>query len=510
MTDAYAQKTSFFEPEKTQNRLGSLLEVIDVEKVEHLKDHPVYALVWDSRQVVPGSIFFAIKGEITDGNRYIPDAISRGAVAIISEQAFVNPSKVTRIQVKDVRESLARLSKEFYGRVDERLNLVGITGTNGKTTVSYLLRHILEYTKRKCGLISTVEYLVGDRKLPSQRTTPESDEVCALLSEMTDVGCTEAVMEVSSHGIDQKRVLGLNYHTAAFLNLTKDHLDYHGTMDAYLEAKASFVTQRANNRVENVVLNIDDPYVESIVGDINKDQEVFLFGLSKKADYRATEIKLSNDGIAYTLVTPGGKYKVKSSLIGEFSVSNTLAAITCALTLGVDAEDAVEAVSRFKAVPGRMEEVNLGQNFKAFVDYAHTPDAIDKLLSTIQPLTKERLIVVFGCGGDRDKKKRPLMTENACKWADHIIATSDNPRTEDQTQIFEDMIPGVDGKTRISFEIDRNIAIQTAVKLAQPGDCVVIAGKGHEAYQEIRNTMTPFNDREVLGSHIKAKMEGVI
>lgn len=480
---------------KTTLKLKRLLKEIDSEEVVCPKNPDVGALVWDSRQVVHGSIFFAVRGEFFDGNEYIEDAFRRGAVAVVTDNRNSLCESRTTIVVKDVRIALAKMAITFYGKPDQNLHLIGVTGTNGKTTVSNIIKYLLDDENDRCGLIGTINYVVGKRVIPSHKTTPEVDEVCALLSEMIEVGCESAVMEVSSHGVDQNRVHGLAIDTMAFLNLTRDHLDYHGTMDDYYSVKAKVFKGDGNPLPANAVINIDESYGLRLCEEIGDVVRCITFSCRGHADFSAQDIRVTESGSEFTLSSPEGRYLVHSPLLGRFNVSNVLAGMACAYAAGKSVKQMVAMIVALPSIPGRIELIDEGQKFLTIVDYAHTHDALDNLLHTIRSLSNGKLIVVFGCGGDRDREKRPMMMEIVCRYADEVWATSDNPRTEDQQQIFDDMLAGMNGHTRVSFIADRGEAIRKAIGSADEGDAVVIAGKGHEAFQILNDTIVPFDDR---------------
>ena len=503
MTESKASGFSGIGPEKGLVRLGSLLKEIDAVSIKNFNNVGVRALVWDSRQVVAGSVFFAIRGEKSDGNDYINEAIQRGAIAIVTDTPAKYSKAITTVEVKDVRVSLAKFARKYYGKADDKLHLIGVTGTNGKTTVSRIVKHLLDNEQEECGLIGTIDYVVGKRFIPAHRTTPEVDEVCALLAEMKEAGCDSAVMEVSSHGVHQNRVYGINFDTVAFLNLTRDHLDYHGSMENYYNVKASLFKGGCNPLPKNAVIDIDEPYGERLIKEMGNKVRCITVSRHKKADFEAADIQLSSKGTIFTLYSPEGRFIVNSPFLGAYNVSNMLAGFACAYAAGKSVKEMLARIATLPAVPGRLEIIDEGQDFLTVVDYAHTHDALDNILHTVRSVSDGKLIVVFGCGGDRDREKRPLMMETVCRYADAVWATSDNPRNEDQERIFDDMLRGVDSKTRVSFVEDRESAIFRAIATAESGDAVVIAGKGHEAFQILKNTIVPFDDRLVSRSAIR-------
>lgn len=468
-------------------------------------DRPISGLVMDSRRVVPGNLFFALPGLRTDGSGYIDEAISRGAVAVVTAKLPLSaPAKVTFIQVADPRAQLARVSQRYFKFPDRDLEVIGVTGTNGKTTVTCLLRHLLGPDQR-VGLLGTIRYDLGARSVPSFKTTPEAVDIFGMLAQMRDAGCKQAVMEVSSHGIDQKRVLGLQLGAAVFTNLTRDHLDYHQSMDDYFEVKARLFTG-ANGTLPKVgVINLDDAYGRRLVPLVDPRVRRVTFGEAADADVRAEDIEYGFKSTRFRLIWPEGTLRIESPLIGRYNLSNLLAVIATAWALGRDPSVFLAKLRAFPGVPGRMEAVDEGQPFNVLVDYAHTDDALRNALAMLRPVTPGRLLVVFGCGGNRDRAKRPLMTTAVQEQADFAFATADNPRREELAQIFADMETGVSDPRKITWIDDRRRAISLALDMAKPGDCLLIAGKGHESYQEFADTVIPFDDRQVVRELIAIK-----
>jgi len=486
--------------------VDSLFQGLDRLNRKGTGSREVTCLITDSRRVVPGALFFAIGGLRTDGNYYIEEAVDRGAVAIVTEQDLGAHFPIDYIQVQDVRQALAEISRRFYNAPDTKLRLTGITGTNGKTTVSMLSQHLMGGSD-VVGLMGTIRYDLGRRTLPSFKTTPESVDVYALLNQMVEGGCREAVMEVSSHGIDQKRVYGLDVEVAAFLNLTQDHIDYHETMEAYYEVKKGLFTGKIGRTPDVAVINIDCPYGRRLQSELPGSQSVMTFGCGENALVRASNIKLYADRTVFDLSWPEGQAQVVSPLLGGYNVSNLLAALTIARAQGYQISEVLHRLPSFPGVPGRMERVDQGQSYNVLVDYAHTDDALKHACEMVREVTEGKVIVVFGCGGDRDRTKRGPMTREALKGADVVFATSDNPRNEPIEQIFRDMetacTPALSFK--IQFISERKRAISMALDAAAPGDCVLIAGKGHETYQEFDDTVIPFDDRQVARELIELK-----
>jgi len=468
-------------------------------------DRPISGLAIDSRRVVPGNLFFAIPGRRADGATFIDEAVSRGAVAVVTQKLPGHaPAKVTFIEVADVRTTLARVAQRFYKFPDRDMTVVGVTGTNGKTTVTHLIKHFLNGDQR-VGLIGTINYDLGARTVPSFRTTPESLDIYGMMAQMRDAGCRQAVMEVSSHGIDQQRVLGLQFGAAVFTNLTRDHLDYHQTLEAYFAVKTKLFTGGTGAPPKVAVVNLDDPYGAKLAAQIPAGVKTVTFGEDPRALVRAENVALNFKNTTFRLVWPGGTLEIDSPLIGRYNVSNLLAAIATAWGLGRDPVVFLARLRAFGGVAGRMERIEEGQPFNVLVDYAHTDDALRNALGMLRAITPGRLLVVFGCGGNRDRTKRPLMVKAVQEFADFAFATADNPRSEALAQIFADMKAGVTAPDKISWTEDRRRAISLALDTAKAGDCLLIAGKGHESYQEFADTVIPFDDRQVVRELIGIK-----
>jgi UDP-N-acetylmuramoyl-L-alanyl-D-glutamate--2,6-diaminopimelate ligase len=471
-------------------------------------DRPISGLAIDSRRVVPGNLFFALPGLRADGATFIDEAVSRGAVAVVTQKLPAHPpAKVTFVQVADARAALAHVSQRYYRFPDRDMTVVGVTGTNGKTTVTHLIKHFLNGDQR-VGLIGTINYDLGARTVPSFRTTPESLDIYGMMAQMRDAGCRQAVMEVSSHGIDQQRVLGLQFGAAVFTNLTRDHLDYHKSLDAYFAVKTRLFTGEIGTAPKVAVVNLDDGFGEKLGAKIAKQfpgQRIVTFGEDPRAQVRAEQVTLNFTNSVFKLVWPQGEMLVDSPLIGRYNVSNLLAAIATAWGLGRDPSVFLARLRSFKGVPGRMERIDAGQPFNVLVDYAHTDDALRNALGMLRVITPGRLLVVFGCGGNRDRAKRPLMVGAVQEFADFAFATADNPRTEPIAQIFADMQGGVTAPKNITWIEDRRRAISLALDACKPGDSLLIAGKGHESYQEFADTVIPFDDRQVVRELIGIK-----
>jgi UDP-N-acetylmuramyl-tripeptide synthetase len=475
-------------------RLGALVERLEGAETTADASIEVTHVTHDSRAARAGSLFVAIRGLVTDGNRFVASARQKGAVAVVSE-APAEPG-VPWIRVPDARVALAVLSAAVLGDPASGLQLVGVTGTNGKTTTSYLIEGALTAAGHRVGLVGTVEYRIAGRALEASRTTPESSDLQALFRQMADEGCTHAVLEVSSHSLALKRVHGCFFRVAVFTNLTRDHLDFHGDMDGYFAAKRALFDTLLH--VDgHAIVNLDDDRAAEVIR--ASRGHVWTFSLQQRADLRAREVTLSLEGTRFVADTPVGSIAVASPLIGRFNVRNLLAALGAALALGVPPETAVRGLESVSGVPGRLEPVRAGQDFTVVVDYAHTDDALKNVLETVRDLRPRRVITVFGAGGDRDRTKRPLMGAVAARLSDVVVVTSDNPRSEPPESIIEEIERGMNGRGASERHrvVDRREAIARALSIARPGDAVVIAGKGHEPYQVLRDRTIPFDDRRV-------------
>ncbi len=479
-------------------QLKTLAGAIPIRQVIGTLDRPVESIAYDSRRVQRNGLFVALRGEKSDGHEYIGQAIEKGASVIVTEREDKHP-RVTCLVVRNTRTALADLSATFYGHPAQRLKLAAVTGTNGKTTTTFLIKHICEKGGLRCGLIGTVRYEIGERVLPAIRTTPESLDLQELLAQIANAGCRAAAMEVSSHALAQDRTRGLEWNVAIFTNLTQDHLDFHGTMESYFDSKAKLFTQlgsQEKKRKPIAIVNIDDRYGEQLLNKIDKRVAVVTYGMGVRADFRASNYRVEFSGTSYQLDARGKSYLVRVPLIGRFNVANSVAALAAANALGISLRDALLSLGKSPQVPGRLEIVPAKRQFQVFVDYAHTPDALRNVLKTLHELDPHRLIVVFGCGGDRDRQKRPLMGEMVDRHADYAIITSDNPRKEDPGAIIAETEKGF-RSSRYEKIVDRTEAIGRAISLAQPRDIVLIAGKGHENYQEFADHTVPFDDIQV-------------
>ncbi len=466
----------------------------------------VRGLAYDSRRVESGYLFFAFSGSKTDGSRYASAAQQKGALAVVSDRPSSGQVTIPWIQVSQGREALALAARNLYAKPDERLALTGVTGTNGKTTSTSLIDSILRAAGKTTALIGTIEYHLAGQVLPAVNTTPESLDLFRMFEELTQAGGTHATLEASSHALDLGRIYAMQFHTAAFTNLTRDHLDYHGTMAAYLAAKQLLFTPRSGPPPRFAVLNADDPLVRGTR--IAHETELLWFGISepppqqsrkpKPAYVRAENVESSFSGLRFDVVTETRRIPIQSALVGHINVYNILLACAAALTYELREEDIQKGVANLQRVPGRFERVEEGQPFAVVVDYAHTDDALRNVITVARNMRPNRVITLFGCGGDRDRSKRPLMGVAAAELSDFVVLTSDNPRSEDPLAIMNDAMVGI-GRydTPHAAEPDRERAIRKAIEIAKPGDVVILAGKGHETYQILRDGPIPFDDREV-------------
>ncbi len=456
----------------------------------------------DSRKVKPGFVFVAVKGVRADGHAFVPDALKAGAAAVVvNRDSRIKSLEVPLIIVPDSREALVVLLKTFLGDHPEKI--YAVTGTNGKTTTTHILWEIFSSAGEKAGIIGTLGYILEDGtrvKLPT--TTPGAESLWEIFSIMRQRGITSVAMEASSHGIDQKRVWGIRFNAAIFTNLTQDHLDYHGDMESYLDAKCRLFEWQLPDSVS--VVNIDDPTSAEIIR--RNCGKLITYSLNDpSADVYSRPIRMDFDGSEFVMHTPWGEFKVKTHLPGRFNMYNLTAAAAATLATGYSPEAVLEGLSRFRGAKGRFQRIELGQPFEVIIDYAHTPDALKNLIQTAKEIAKGRVIVVFGAGGDRDPKKRPIMGEIATSLADFAVITSDNPRTEDPEKIIDMIIEGVVGDNYIRIT-DRKRAIFESVNMAKPGDVVLIAGKGHEDYQILGDKVIHFDDAEVAEEAIRQKM----
>jgi len=483
-------------------KIKELIKCLEEKKTFNLDNIDVEGIACDSRKVKKNFLFVAIKGNNSDGHLFIKDAIDRGAKIIVAnKRSTVLPSDIAEVIVQDTRDALHKLASEFYGHPSKKINLVGITGTNGKTTVSFLIRQILERAGYKCGLLGTIAYQIGERTINSTNTTPESLDIQMFLFNMLEENCRWAVMEVSSHGLSQGRIDGLHFNTGVFTNISShEHLDYHKNFKSYLKTKLKFFGEylpRSEKEHKVGIINVDNHYSRYFISQLKKKSLHCITYGTRKADVQLKEYSLKRDG-NYMKVNIGKELiDFHTKIRGLSNIYNCLSAIAFAKSAGIPMESVKESLELLESVPGRFESVNAGQDFDIIVDYAHTHYALANLLSSVRKMNPSRIILVFGCGGDRDKTKRPLMGKIAVKMADIVFITSDNPRSEDPEAIIEDIEKGIPFYRRRYVTIpDRRQAIKEAVRVARTGDCLVIAGKGHETFQIMKNTIVPFDDRE--------------
>ena len=463
-------------------------------------DTKVSAIVYDSRRAVANSVFVALQGLKADGTEFVPQAVSRGSVVVVSEAPRPAEQNVAWLVVNDARLALALLADKFYEQPSRQIPVVGVTGTNGKTTTAYLLSSILDTAGLKAGLLGTVTYRLGAEEREASRTTPEAPDVQQLLNEMIRQGCRSAVMEVSSHALSLKRVDGMRFAAGIFTNLTRDHLDFHEDMESYFQAKRRLFEMLPADSPG--VINIDDPRGASLR---SVCQRLVTFAVTQPADVTPGPLEITLEGLSFQIRTPRGAVDVHSKLVGRPNVYNILAAAATAMAMDIPLEAISEGVAALPGVPGRFEVVSsVGDEVTVVVDYAHTDDALRNLLETARPLAPKRLVTVFGCGGDRDRTKRPLMGMVAARLSDVVVITSDNPRSEDPQRIIEEIKRGIPAVGQlpgrnpdIETVVDRREAIEHAVSTSEPGDVVLIAGKGHERYQQIGDRVLPFDDVEV-------------
>ena len=484
--------------------LGLECRVIGDDKIS------VGGISYDSRNIRKNDIFFAVKGHNTEGGLYVESALKSGAAAVVSENEIDLPGK-TLIVVSDIKSALARISANFYGHPDKELLVVGITGTNGKTTTTYFIESIFNNIFRKTGVIGTVNYRYSGKVMPAPNTTPQSSDVYSLLREMADHKNEVAVMEVSSHALDLKRVEGVEFDVAVYSNLTQDHLDFHRTMENYFNAKAKLFTNlnQNNKKIPKfAIINKDDEWGRKLIS-LTNAATVLTYGIHSPADIYAENIRISSKSTEFILQTPVGHKKIRIPHIGEHNVYNAMAAAGVALSQGVSLEAVIAGLEGAPMVPGRLERVEAGQPYTAVVDYAHTDDALKNVLSSLRKLNPARLITVFGCGGDRDRTKRPLMGAVATELSDFVFITSDNPRTEDPQKIALDIETGIRKFNRNNYQviIDREKAIAAAINMAQKGDVILLAGKGHETYQIIGKEKIHFNDAEIANKYISLSVK---
>ena len=492
-------------------RLRELAAPILMKRIIGKDDVTIESITADSRQVKPGSLFVALRGYTVDGHDYVHKAVEAGASAVVVEQA-IEGLAAPQVVVRDTRAAVAVLASVFYRHPSKQMKVIGITGTNGKTTTTFLIERVLQEAGFKTGLIGTIIAKIGDEEIEMVNTTPEALELQSMFKRMLDVGTQYVVMEVSSHAVELKRVAGIDFHTAVFTNLTQDHLDYHETMEAYRHAKSKFFSQLGSTYADDLadnkfsIVNVDDPEADFFIA--ASTAQGITYGIDNPADVRATNVKIEADGVSYTVESYAGTLDFRLQMTGKFSVYNALAATAACLAEGFTLEGIKHALESVEGVNGRFERVRAGQEFQVIVDYSHTPDSLENALKTVREFAKGKVYCIVGCGGDRDPGKRPLMAKIAADYADEAILTSDNPRTEDPERILDDMEAGVVSMQGRYVRItDRIAAIKHAVEKAQGDDVILIAGKGHETYQIIGRTKHHFDDREVAAQAIRGELK---
>ena len=495
-------------------KLSELLKSTSVQKVLGSVDPEITGLHHDSRTVVPGGLFFALRGVSADGHAFIPSAAASGAVAVVAEDPESLPAGIVAVKVADTRLAMAEIAAAFFGDPTASVPLIGITGTNGKTTTTYLIEGILAAAGLPAAVLGTISYRFGDIRIEASHTTPESTDLQAALRKLADAGAKSFVMEVSSHALDQRRVDGCHFDVGIFSNLTRDHLDYHGSMEQYLDAKKRLFSEllkpEATKPLRRATVNMDDPYGAAV-----RDSAacpVITFGTDPSNDLHGVDISLSVNGIRGGIRTPKGEFSFSSRLLGRFNFSNILAAVSAGIALDLPLAAIKEGIEGHLPVPGRLERVENSRSVTCLVDYAHTGDALENVLSTLKEIAAGRIITVFGCGGDRDSGKRPIMGRIAASMSDFSVVTSDNPRTEDPQKILEQIKVGITPLVIREYRLpelekgfeekgfivceNRREAIRLAIRLSRPGDIVLLAGKGHEDYQITGRTKHHFDDRE--------------
>ncbi|MDD2585291.1 MAG: UDP-N-acetylmuramoyl-L-alanyl-D-glutamate--2,6-diaminopimelate ligase [Syntrophomonadaceae bacterium] len=485
--------------------LKQLLKNVDFRLVAGDLDRDITGVFYDSRQVIPGALFICISGFKTDGHLYINQAIDKGAIAVMVEKEVSLPEGIACLLAKNTRMELPILAANFYAEPSKDLRLIGVTGTNGKTTTTHLIKAILEENHKKVGIMGTLYARIDDTKKELGHTTPEAPEIEEFISLSRKKSAEYIVMEVSSHALALNRVDKIHFNVAIFTNLTQDHLDLHENMENYKEAKARLFSMLPDETGNFSIINVDDPYAKYF---INAAGNHYTYGIKQQADVQASDLNISLKGSQFRVNYNNDSFNISMELIGLFSVYNALAAIAFALEEGISPEVIKSALEKVEGVPGRFEEVKGEHDFTVIVDYAHTPDGLENILRTGRQITENRLITVFGCGGDRDRTKRPLMGEMAAQYSDFSIVTSDNPRSEEPERIIADIIPGMDKieNSRYAIIVDRREAIRHAIYLAKKGDLVIIAGKGHETYQLVKDKVLHFDDREVAREFLKGKI----
>lgn len=480
-------------------KLKKILKYVPDIEIKGSKEVEINGVTSNSKLVAPGNLFVARRGGALDGASFIPEALSAGAAAVLTDLYDPSLKSVTQLIYRDVRSVEPLLAALCYEQPSEQLFMVGVTGTSGKTTTTYLVKHLLDGFRGPCGLIGTIEYLIGHHAYRATHTTPDVSTNHKLLREMVNFGGKSTVMEVSSHALDQNRVDQIHYDVAIFTNLTPEHLDYHPSMEAYLQAKNRLFRKLAPSSSKKyplaAIVNRDDPAHEKILEGCKAP--VLGYAIESRADLQAINIQVSTENTRFELLFNNKKYPVETPLVGRYNVYNCLAALACGISQGFDLEKMLMRIKEAPLIPARIEPVPNALGLKIYVDFAHKLDALENVLRTLSEIKTARLLTVFGCGGDRDKSKRPRMAQVSEKYSDHTIVTSDNPRSEEPEQIMREIVAGFSRKNSHTMEVDRRQAIQKAIEMAQPGDIILIAGKGHETTQIFAHQTIRFDDRLV-------------
>lgn len=485
-------------------KLIELLKNIKVLDSWHIDELEIKKIKYDSRQIEKGDLFVAVKGFATDGHKYIKNALRKGARAVVIEDVNYCSKEYPWVLVNNSRETLADLANNYFDHPSQKFTLIGVTGTNGKTTTTNLIAKILEQQGEKVGLIGTIHNRIGEEILFVERTTPESLDLQCLFAKMVEAQVTHVIMEVSSHALDLDRVRGCVFDIVVFTNLTQDHLDYHKNMENYFQAKAKLFS-KADNQEKIAIINSDDSWGKKLLNIC--DCKKISYGLEEPCDLQGKDLHITPRGVSYLL----DSNLVQLNLTGKFNAYNSLATLAVAKAIGIPIQQAVKSLSSVEGIAGRFQVVNPSDEFTVIVDYAHTPDSLVNILITAREITQGKIITVFGCGGDRDRTKRPLMGKVAAQYSDFCFITSDNPRTEDPLKIIEDILPGVKevtGEEKFIVEVKRKDAIKKALTIAEKGDMVIIAGKGHENYQEINGKKYPFDDKLIVQDFLTKNQKG--
>lgn len=484
-------------------QLKTIMNGLNYKMLAGTINQDIQNISYDSRKTQPGDLFICIPGFKTDGHDYAQSAISNGAVALLVEHNIAINGDVALLQIEDCRKALPVVAANFYGHPSRELKVIGVTGTNGKTTTTHLIKAILDEQDHHTGILGTLYARIGNYEKVFSHTTPESLEIEEFMQVVRQNQGEFLVMEVSSHALDLGRVDQIRFHAAVFTNLTQDHLDYHGTMDNYKQSKLKLFTGLSSENGQSAIINADDPAAQDFIRGTGAN--LITYGINKDADVKAINVQFSLKGSQFTVLHQAQSFDVKMQLIGRFSVYNALAAIAYGLQEGIPAHVIKMALEKVSGVAGRFEQVDCGQDFTVIVDYAHTPDGLENILKTAREISQNRLITVFGCGGDRDKTKRPQMGKIAARYSDFCVVTSDNPRYEDPEAIIDDIIPGLQEieDSHYAKIIDRREAIHQAIILARKEDLIVIAGKGHESYQLVKEQVLDFDDRQIASEFLK-------